>query len=144
MHESLGIQVDEKVGPVDDYFTPGTKAGLENLEAFARTRLKAYGTSRNDPNVKALSDISPWAHFGQISVQRAALYVKKFKGNMDFCSRNSTLKQFNISKVLSTTLRQSQTHFLANFLYLSILIPFSQPILKICSVGHMNNTSPDQ
>ena len=47
MHESLGIQVDEKVGPVDDYFTPGTKAGLENLEAFARTRLKAYGTSRN-------------------------------------------------------------------------------------------------
>ena len=44
----------------------GTRAGLANLEQFVEKRLKKYGDKRNDPNEKALSDISPWAHFGQV------------------------------------------------------------------------------
>ena len=90
------LEVDDKVKPVDKFepgtklvlisasvlsikhlLLSGTKAGLQNLEEFVTRRLKLYNDKRNDPNEKALSDISPWAHFGQISVQRCALYVKK-------------------------------------------------------------------
>eukprot|EP00095_Tigriopus_kingsejongensis_P000201 maker-scaffold41_size498431-snap-gene-2.13 protein:Tk00201 transcript:maker-scaffold41_size498431-snap-gene-2.13-mRNA-1 annotation:"dna photolyase" len=70
------LTVDTSVGPVTQY-VPGTRAGLDNLEKFCEKRIKLYADKRNDPNVQALSNISPWAHFGQISVQRAATYVKK-------------------------------------------------------------------
>ena len=49
------------------------------LESFIDTRLKIYADKRNDPNEDALSNLSPWFHFGQISVQRAVLAVKVFK-----------------------------------------------------------------
>ena len=63
------------VGPV--HFTPGSSAALANLHQFVEQRLKQYGSSRNDPNVAALSDLSPWVNMGQLSMQRAVLYVKK-------------------------------------------------------------------
>lgn len=69
------LQVDRNVPP-SSKFIPGTRKGLQNLDEFARDRTKAYATQRNDPNVDALSKISPWRRFGQISVQRAALHVR--------------------------------------------------------------------
>eukprot|EP00088_Acartia_fossae_P051229 TRINITY_DN5756_c0_g1_i3.p1 TRINITY_DN5756_c0_g1~~TRINITY_DN5756_c0_g1_i3.p1 ORF type:complete len:525 (-),score=182.13 TRINITY_DN5756_c0_g1_i3:776-2293(-) len=58
-------------------FTPGADAALANLQEFVAKRLKVYDKSRNDPNVEALSRLSPWVNHGQISMQRAVLYVKK-------------------------------------------------------------------
>jgi deoxyribodipyrimidine photolyase len=60
------------VSPVDT-FQPGTLAGLANLQEFVESRLKAYGSSRNDPNAGALSNLSPWVNTGQ--VRNAAMYV---------------------------------------------------------------------
>ena len=74
------LEVDSEgwgVAPVSDFFPPGTEAGLENLQEFVTKRIKAYGSSRNDPNVTALSNMSPWVNMGQVSMQRAVLYVKK-------------------------------------------------------------------
>ena len=73
------MEVDRKGWGVDpvDTFTPGTKAGLFNLEEFVKKRIKAYGAKRNDPNEEALSNLSPWVNMGQISMQRAVIYVKK-------------------------------------------------------------------
>ena len=68
--------VDESVGSVD-WAKPGTNSGLEMLESFVESRLKYYNDKRNDPNEKALSNLSPWFHYGQLGSQRAALYVKK-------------------------------------------------------------------
>lgn len=65
------------VEPVSEFFPPGSVAGLENLHEFVTKRIKAYGSSRNDPNVTALSNMSPWVNMGQVSMQRAVLYVKK-------------------------------------------------------------------
>ena len=48
------------------------------LESFITNRLKQYDEERNDPNKGMLSNLSPWYHFGQISVQRAILEIKKF------------------------------------------------------------------
>lgn len=43
---------------------PGTKAGLAVLESFIDVRLKLFDSRRNDPNVAALSQLSPWIRFG--------------------------------------------------------------------------------
>ena len=76
------LNVDESVESVA-WAKPGTRKGYEMLNSFVERRLRFYNDKRNDPNVKALSDLSPWFHFGQLAPQRAALYVKaeggKFK-----------------------------------------------------------------
>jgi deoxyribodipyrimidine photo-lyase len=69
------LEVDTTVGPVTSPI-PGTEAGLANLRSFCDLRLKRYADLRNDPNEDVLSGVSPWAHFGQISMQRAALTVR--------------------------------------------------------------------
>ena len=70
------MQVDETVKPVAQ-FTAGTNAGFEILQSFVNKRIKIYSDKRNDPNADVLSNLSPWFHMGQVSVQRAVLYVKK-------------------------------------------------------------------
>jgi len=72
------ISVDRSVAPVT-WATPGTEGGLLTLESFCKSRLKIFGSQRNDPNKQALSLLSPWIHFGQISVQRCILEVKPLR-----------------------------------------------------------------
>ncbi|XP_026486628.1 deoxyribodipyrimidine photo-lyase isoform X1 [Vanessa tameamea] len=69
---------DETVKPVD-WATPGYECALQVLKSFIDKRLKIYATKRNDPTQNALSNLSPWFHFGQISVQRVALCVQEYK-----------------------------------------------------------------
>ncbi|CEL93225.1 unnamed protein product [Vitrella brassicaformis CCMP3155] len=71
------LEVDREVGEVD-WATPGTSAGLAMLEDFCRNRLKMFADSRNDPTKNSLSNLSPWIHFGQISVQRCVLDVQAY------------------------------------------------------------------
>ncbi len=62
----------------------GYRAGIENIDNFARNRIKLYADKRNNPTVKeALSNIAPWLHFGQVSAQRAILYVKRHGRNKE-------------------------------------------------------------
>lgn len=73
-----------KAVPEVTTFTPGEDAALEALsgkDGFATARLKAYNTDRNNPNKpKAVSCLSPYFHFGQLSTQRAALVVSAKRG----------------------------------------------------------------
>lgn len=48
-----------------EWATPGTTAGLAVLQSFIAERLKSFSTQRNDPNKAALSNLSPWFHFGE-------------------------------------------------------------------------------
>ncbi|NWQ94944.1 PHR lyase, partial [Burhinus bistriatus] len=73
------LQVDRTVKEVE-WATPGTAAGLAVLQSFIAERLKSFGSHRNDPNKAALSNLSPWFHFGQVSTQRAILEVQKHQG----------------------------------------------------------------
>ncbi|KAJ1634834.1 hypothetical protein T492DRAFT_864516, partial [Pavlovales sp. CCMP2436] len=34
-------------------------------EGFVKERLRLFGAKRNDPNIEALSDLSPYLHYGQ-------------------------------------------------------------------------------
>lgn len=58
------LQVDRTVKEVE-WATPGTAAGLAMLQSFIAERLKSFGSHRNDPNKAALSNLSPWFHFGE-------------------------------------------------------------------------------
>jgi len=74
------LKMDRKgygVAPVE-WAVPGTKGGLDRVHKFVHECLKIYADKRNDPVVDALSHISPWVNFGQISMQRAVLHAKQF------------------------------------------------------------------
>ena len=59
---------------------PGTNAGINELYNFINKRLKIFNKERNNPTKKALSNLSPYYHFGQISAARSALEVQKYSG----------------------------------------------------------------
>jgi len=73
------IKVDRNVSEAK-WAKAGTENGLKMLESFVRSRLRNFGTDRNNPTKNALSNLSPWFHTGQISTQRAALRVREFRG----------------------------------------------------------------
>lgn len=70
------LEIDRTVAEVTQ-LVPGSAAAMDVLDSFCTTRLKHFADKRNDPNETALSGTSPYTHFGQLSAQRAALYVKQ-------------------------------------------------------------------
>lgn len=79
---------------------PGEDAAMEVLEGsksgFLTTRLKNYSTDRNNPlKPKALSCLSPYLHFGQISAQRCALEARNVRKLYPQVSLNLFLFWFN-------------------------------------------------
>ncbi|XP_030631243.1 CPD photolyase [Chanos chanos] len=70
------LEVDRSVGEVE-WAKPGTAGGMATLESFIDVRLRHFATQRNNPNSAALSQLSPWVHFGQISAQRVVKEVQR-------------------------------------------------------------------
>ena len=70
------LEIDRTV-PEVTAFKPGAAAGMAVLESFCADRIKYFADQRNDPNLDVASNTSPYTHFGQISSQRAALFVRK-------------------------------------------------------------------
>ncbi|QHB21679.1 DNA photolyase [Artaxa digramma nucleopolyhedrovirus] len=66
---------DADVGPVR-WARAGYVNALAVLADFINTKLSKYGGTRNDPNADSQSNLSPWYHFGQISVQRVVWYLR--------------------------------------------------------------------
>ena len=69
-------RLDRSVGPVDT-FTGGTHAALKRLRTFAHQELARYEDTRNHPEVKGTSRLSPYLHFGNISPITIALEIEK-------------------------------------------------------------------
>ncbi|WP_197723467.1 deoxyribodipyrimidine photo-lyase [Desulfovibrio ferrophilus] len=65
------LRVDEGVGPVA--LPSGESHGLHGLVTFLDERLLRYAEASNDPNADAVSKLSAYLHFGQLSAQRVAL-----------------------------------------------------------------------
>ncbi len=66
---------DASVAPCE-WIEPGTGAGRRALDDFLEARLGVYADKRNDPNVKAASELSPYLNYGHLSAQRMALVAK--------------------------------------------------------------------
>lgn len=69
------VDTDRTVHPVD-WLVPGTVAAHTTLQVFCGQLLERYATGRNDPNLDAQSNLSPYLHFGQLSAQRCALSAR--------------------------------------------------------------------
>ncbi|XP_011081112.1 deoxyribodipyrimidine photo-lyase [Sesamum indicum] len=70
--------------PELEWCQPGEQAALDVLmgdkNGFLKVRVKNYFSDRNNPlKPKALSGLSPYLHFGQISAQRCALEARKVR-----------------------------------------------------------------
>jgi len=89
------IKVDESVRPVD-WLTPGTTAGYTVMAHFL-DHIKEYTEKRNDPNAHAVSNLSPYLHFGQISAQRVALNATQLHGK----KTDSFLEELIVRRELS-------------------------------------------
>ena len=71
------LKINQEVKEVD-WIKPGEAAASDALKNFLENRFERYAEDRNDPNKNALSNLSPYLHFGQISAQRIALTVQQF------------------------------------------------------------------
>jgi deoxyribodipyrimidine photo-lyase len=69
-------KLDRTIGPVDS-FTGGTHAALKRLNDFVNLDLKDYEQTRNHPELKGTSRLSPYLHFGNIGPVTIALAVKR-------------------------------------------------------------------
>jgi deoxyribodipyrimidine photo-lyase len=70
------LPVDRSVGRVRG-FLGGTSEAKKRLREFIAGKLSRYSEMRNDPNEEAVSNLSPYLHFGQISPLYIALEVLK-------------------------------------------------------------------
>jgi deoxyribodipyrimidine photo-lyase len=83
-----------------EWIAPGPDEALETLDSFISERLPVYDQYRNDPNKKALSNLSPYLHFGQICSQTIALKLKK-QQDASQDARDSFLEELIVRKELS-------------------------------------------
>jgi len=93
------LKIDMSVGIVS-WCKPGTDRAMKELHCFITQRLSIFGKDRNNPTKNALSNLSPWQHFGQISPQRAALEVRKY-ANKYKESVDSYLEELIVRRELS-------------------------------------------
>jgi deoxyribodipyrimidine photo-lyase len=80
----------------------GQKVAFTKLNKFIKYNLEFYPL-RNDPNIDAVSGMSPYLHFGQISAQRIALEIKKVtqENSRFFEAATDYLEELIIRKELS-------------------------------------------
>jgi len=92
------LNIDRSVPPVNS-FLPGEDAALEVMNEFIENGIAGYAERRNDPNQQAVSNLSPYFHFGQLSSQRVAMEVmQRVPDNAD---RSAFLEEMIVRKELS-------------------------------------------
>lgn len=92
------LKVNYSVGVVD-WITPGETSAHKMLETFINNKIVKYASNRNDPNNDALSNLSPFLHFGQISAQRIALVISRLGINNE--NRKAFLEELIIRRELA-------------------------------------------
>ena len=89
---------DTAVPPVT-WLTPGRAAGMQRAQQFIEARSEGYAARRNDPNVDALSNLSPYLHFGQISAQKVAYLANR--SDMQRTDREAFLEELVVRRELA-------------------------------------------
>ena len=92
------LKINKSVKPVE-WIKPGEREAKKVLKNFLSSKLPGYNNERNDPNKNALSNLSPYLHFGQISAQRIALESQPFIEHLE--SQKSFLEELIVRRELS-------------------------------------------
>ena len=69
------LDLDHSVTAVSSFFKGGPKEAKKRLRRFISRKLSDYANKRNQPQLDAISQMSPYLHFGQISPVFLALEV---------------------------------------------------------------------
>ena len=83
---------------------PGEKAAAEKLKHFLSKKLTSYPERRNDPTKGAVSNLSPYLHFGQISAQRVALEVLRRRASSE--TKDAFLEELIVRDGLAGTRKE--------------------------------------
>jgi len=82
-----------------NWLEAGSNHAQKILNIFIEKKADDYTENRNQPAFDALSNLSPYLHFGQISAQRVVLEVTK--SNINQKSRDSFLEEITVRRELS-------------------------------------------
>lgn len=92
-----------------DWTEPGEKAAHAALKRFISERLPSYHEWRNDPLAGALSDLSPYFHYGHLSPQRAAYEV--LHDTAPKAARDAYIEELVVRRELSDNYCFYQPHY---------------------------------
>ncbi len=92
------LKIDFSVKPIHN-FLPNEEEAKKILAKFITEKLADYPEKRNNPNLAATSDLSPYIHFGQISTQRIALDVENSSISKD--KKESFLEELIVRRELA-------------------------------------------
>ena len=102
-----GLKIDFSVQEVD-WLVPGEIAAKNKLDLL-HDSLAGYDERRNDPTKDALSNLSPYFHFGHISPQRVALDIKN--SSLPEQDKNSFLEEMIVRRELSDNFCEYETNY---------------------------------
>lgn len=96
-------------------FVPGEKAAHKVLQQFIAKRLAQYATDRNKPDKNGLSNLSPYFHYGQLSVLRVNLEIKKAIDQLNTKEARESGEAFLEESIVRRELAQNFCYYNKNY-----------------------------
>lgn len=103
---------------------PGTIAAQRTLATFITQKLDGYARNRNNPTLNALSELSPYIHFGFIAPQRVALSVSKAPGHKE--DKDAFLEEMIVRREIA----ENYCFYNDNYSSIDGLYPWAQKTLR--------------
>ena len=100
--------IDHTVKPSTNY-RGGTNAGRKRLRHFIRGILPHYDKTRNEPSFDGTSRLSPYLHFGFLSIQEVVAAVER--ANAPKAAKEAFLEQAIVRRELSFNLTRYNPHY---------------------------------
>jgi deoxyribodipyrimidine photo-lyase len=100
--------IDHAVKPSNLYHG-GTSAGRKRLTHFVRNILPHYDKTRNDPSVDGSSRLSPYLHFGFLSIQEVVAAVEQAKAPK--AAKDAFLEEAIVRRELSFNFTRHNPHY---------------------------------
>lgn len=95
--------------PPVDWLLPGENAAKRTMKRFFEDTLPRYAEARNDPNANALSNVSPYLHYGNISAQRVAHDAQRYDASIK--SQEAFLEELIVRRELSDNFCEYNKHY---------------------------------
>ncbi len=92
-------------------FVPGETAAHQMLQSFITDRLEQYQADRNNPTKEALSNLSPYFHYGHLSTLRAVLEVRKTLAGTPSPARKESVESFIEESVVRRELAANYCYY---------------------------------
>lgn len=124
--------IDHSVKPSRLYHG-GTEAGRQRLQHFVKKILPHYDETRNEPSVDGSSRLSPYLHFGFLSIQEVVDAVERSRASK--LARAAFLEEAIVRRELSFNLTRHNPQYDS----LRALPPWVQKTMR----EHVNDPRPD-